>query len=227
LAQKDKLLEQRAQALQELQAQHEAAFGDLQKKQVQQALDIKDQHTNEMHELKERLAKAELGRNATVDDELEQLLHEFEQAEHAHHVELANLEQSHYSQLSNLRESQQAQLQGLKNSQSPKSSNWRLMPTDAISWPAPQPLSILRKTGGPRQRERKTTTDDDGLDIFPQDPKKVQVYISSVSGNVNVSYTILKTEQNGASHNDHPHHRLRRTKKKSFSFSLPMKSSTS
>ncbi|KAI8584743.1 hypothetical protein K450DRAFT_217813 [Umbelopsis ramanniana AG] len=186
LAQKDKLLEQHAQALQELQAQHEAAFGDLQKKQEEQAYNIKDQHTNEMRELKERLTKAELGRNATVDDELERLLHEFEEAEHAHTVELANLEQSHHSQLSNLRESQQAQLQGLKNSQFPKNSNWRLMPTDAVSWPAPQPLSILRKTGGPRQRERKVVADDDGPDVYPQDPKKVQVYISSVSGNVNI-----------------------------------------
>lgn len=189
LAQKDKLLEQHAQALRELQAQHESAFDDLQKKQVQQAVDIKDQHLVEMRELKERLAKAELGRNATVDDELERLLHEFEQAEHAHNVELANMEQSHHTQLSNLRETQQAQLQGLKNAQSPKSSSHRFLPTDAISWPAPQPLSILRKTGGPRQRERKTTNDDDKLDIYPQDPKKVQVYISSVSGNVNVSET--------------------------------------
>ncbi|KAG2186806.1 hypothetical protein INT44_003032, partial [Umbelopsis vinacea] len=186
LAQKDKLLEQHAQALRELQAQHESTFGDLQKKQEQQALDIKDQHTTEMRELKERLAKAERGRNATVDDELERLLHEFEEAEHAHTVELANLEQSHHSQLSNLRESQQAQLQGLKNSQSPKNSNWRVMPTDAVSWPAPQPLSILRKTGGPRQREPKANTQDVGPDVHPQDPKKVQVYISSVSGNVNI-----------------------------------------
>jgi hypothetical protein len=189
LAQKDKLLEEHAQALQELKAQHEASFGELQKKQTQQAVDMKDQHLNEMRVLKERLAKAELSRNATVDDELERLLHEFEHAEHAHTVELANMEQSHHNQLSNLRQTQQAQIQGLKSSQSqgPKRANWRELPTEAVSWPAPQPLSILRKTGGPKQREIKATNDDPELDIYPQDRTKVQVYISSVSGNVNVS----------------------------------------
>lgn len=191
LAEKDRLLEQHSKALSELQAQHDNAFSVLQQQQVQQAVDIKDQHLNEMRILKARLEKAERGRNATVDDELERLLHEFEQAEHAHTVELANMEQSHYDQLSDLRQTQQAQLQGLKNSQSqgPKRPTWRetQMPTEAVSWPAPQPLSILRKTGGPRQREGKPTQHDNELDIYPQDHKKVQVYISSVSGNVNVS----------------------------------------
>ncbi|KAG2172203.1 hypothetical protein INT43_004744 [Umbelopsis isabellina] len=187
LAEKDRLLEERSQALLEVQTQHENAVSELQKKQAQQAEEFKEQHMLEMKQLKERLQKAEKSRNTTVDDELEQLLHEFEQAEHAHTVELADLEKSHHNQLSDLQQSHQAQIQGLSNTPSRNTkSNWRQLPTEAVSWPAPQPLSILRKTGGPRGRERKATSDDAQFDIYPEDHNKVQIYISSVSGSVNI-----------------------------------------
>ncbi|CAM0140566.1 hypothetical protein VKS41_006585 [Umbelopsis sp. WA50703] len=187
LAEKDRLLEERSQALLQLQTQHDSAVSELQQKQAQQADEIKDHHMLEMQQLKERLQKAEKSRNTTVDDELERLLHEFEQAEHAHTVELADMEKSHHNQLSDLQQSHQAQIQGLTSTPSRNAkSTWRQLPTEAVSWPAPQPLSILRKTGGPRGRERKATSDDTEFDVYPEDNKKVQIYLSSVSGNVNI-----------------------------------------
>jgi hypothetical protein len=118
---------------------------------------IKTEHANEINQLKSHLQeeytklekkhqvrdigknKPEKGTNEMVQKEFERLLYEFEQEEHSNRIAPAKNEEFdkkyHYH-----------------NSKRPMSLNlnqqwWtqKFVPTDAVSWPSPQPLSNLRK----------------------------------------------------------------------------------
>lgn len=161
---------------------------------------LKQRHKEDMAGLQERLAEAEkkLAQNPdNMNEEIERILKEFEQAEHTHAVQIQDLQQSHESELSNLQQNHVAQMQNLRKAQDKTRQGWtsRYLPTEAVSWPAPQPLSILRKTNGPAPRKSASKkimaaaadAQNDGPVLIPLDNKKVQIYISTVSGNPVVS----------------------------------------
>ncbi|KAL1929397.1 hypothetical protein VTP01DRAFT_1535 [Rhizomucor pusillus] len=194
LAEKEKLLTEQKEALDKLQEAHEEEIRKVKTGQSSSILALQKRHKEEMAALKKRLEEAEtkLKNNpANMDDEIERILNEFEQAEHSHAVQIENLQQSHQSELSDLQQSHVTQIHNLKKAQDQTRKGWtsRYLPTEAVSWPAPQPLSILRKTNGLNSgrsavdRIAAAAKSDDEPILLPLDNKKVQVYISTVSGN--------------------------------------------
>ncbi|RUS19329.1 hypothetical protein BC937DRAFT_87652 [Endogone sp. FLAS-F59071] len=195
MEEKDALLRQHEAALDSLQKSHDEVFRDLQKQQAQANAELRRRHNAELAELRTKLENAEKngapGATQQFNAEVEKLLAEIEAEEHNHAVQLDEFQRQQQQQLSTLQDSQNAQLKTLKQRQTSekKRLSWRSQhaPIDAVSWPAPQPLSILRKTNGPQ--ERKSTTkaaiEEDQLlsELKPKDNKKVQLYYSSVSGN--------------------------------------------
>ncbi|RUS19330.1 hypothetical protein BC937DRAFT_87652 [Endogone sp. FLAS-F59071] len=198
MEEKDALLRQHEAALDSLQKSHDEVFRDLQKQQAQANAELRRRHNAELAELRTKLENAEKngapGATQQFNAEVEKLLAEIEAEEHNHAVQLDEFQRQQQQQLSTLQDSQNAQLKTLKQRQTSekKRLSWRSQhaPIDAVSWPAPQPLSILRKTNGPQ--ERKSTTkaaiEEDQLlsELKPKDNKKVQLYYSSVSGNATV-----------------------------------------
>lgn len=188
------MLTEQKEALDKLQEAHEEEIRKVKTGQSSSILALQKRHKEEMAALKKRLEEAEtkLKNNpANMDDEIERILNEFEQAEHSHAVQIENLQQSHQSELSDLQQSHVTQIHNLKKAQDQTRKGWtsRYLPTEAVSWPAPQPLSILRKTNGPNSgrsavdRIAAAAKSDDEPILLPLDNKKVQVYISTVSGN--------------------------------------------
>ncbi|KAF7721279.1 SH3 domain binding glutamic acid-rich protein-like [Apophysomyces ossiformis] len=191
LAEKEKLLSEQQETLAKLQNSHEDEIRKLKTNQTSSILTLKQQHKKALVELEKQKAEAEqkLKNNPSVDleTEFERILHEFEQTEHNHSVQIENLQQSHQNELTDLQQTHVAQLRNLKNAQSYTS---RFLPTEAKSWPAPMPLSAslskLRKTNGPQPRPKRVLLDakgDEAPAFLPLDNKKVQIYISTVSGN--------------------------------------------
>ncbi|KAI9488894.1 SH3-binding, glutamic acid-rich protein-domain-containing protein [Zychaea mexicana] len=196
MAEKEKLLSEQQQALESLQESHNDEIRKLKTGQSSSILTMKQRHKQDMSDLQSRLQEAETkvkksSNAAMMDDEVERILHEFEQAEHSHAVQIETLQQSHQSELTDLQQNHVAQLRNLKKVQDRSREGWttRYLPTEAVSWPAPQPLSVLRKTNGPRtshsasQRIMNAAKDEAGPVLIPLDNKKIQVYISTVSGN--------------------------------------------
>ncbi|KAI7861029.1 SH3-binding, glutamic acid-rich protein-domain-containing protein [Circinella umbellata] len=196
MAEKEKLLAEQKQASDILQESHEDELRKLKTGQTGSILTLKQRHKKDMLELQTRLEEAETkvknNSNANMmDDEIERILHEFEQAEHSHAVQIETMQQSHQSELTDLQQDHVAQLRSLKKVQDQSREGWtsRYLPTAAVSWPAPRPMSVLKKTNGPRptqspsQRIMNAAKDDSGPILIPLDTKKVQVYISTVSGN--------------------------------------------
>lgn len=68
-----------------------------------------------MEALTKRLKQAESQAKNHVNDELDQLLVEFEQSQHNHTVELADLQKSHQEQLSVMKRGQQEEIASLMN----------------------------------------------------------------------------------------------------------------
>lgn len=167
---------------------------------------MKQKHKQDKLDLEEQVeqAKIEAENNPAVDidEHLERMLHEFEQAEHTYAVQIQDLEQSHESELNHLQNDQQAQLNKLKRKQDLTRDSWtsRYLPTDAVSWPKPNSANIPKLRPTPSLVESKSKTLLRVLGnmpayqkpepvLTPLDPKKVQIYYSSVSGNAVVSYT--------------------------------------
>jgi len=200
MKEKDTLLHQHEEALDSLQNSHDEALHEFRKQQAQASAEILRRHNDELAELRAKLENAE--KNAAsgpapvqqLNSEIEKLLAEIEAEEHNHAVQLDELRRQQEQQLNTLQESQNAQIKTLKQRQTSekKRLSWRSQyaPVDAVSWPAPQPLSILRKTNGPQERRGATRAaiEEDQLlsELKPKDNKKVQLYYSSVSGNATV-----------------------------------------
>ncbi|KAI9308476.1 hypothetical protein BJ944DRAFT_236973 [Cunninghamella echinulata] len=198
IAEKERLLKEQEQSLVALRQAHEDDVRQLKTHQSGNILKIKQQHKQELSQLQQQLEQVEKTKSEQqlngeeiakqqqdyLDNELEKILSAFEQAQHNHTVELQNLEKSHQSALSDLQQTHADQLKSLGNAQGYTSTKY--IPTQAVSWPAPQPLSMLRKTTGPHPRQNRvllTSKTNDEPILIPMDTKKVQIYYSSVSGN--------------------------------------------
>ncbi|RUS16353.1 hypothetical protein BC938DRAFT_476609, partial [Jimgerdemannia flammicorona] len=201
MEEKDTLLRQHGEALESLQKAHDQAFQDFQNQQTLADTELRRRHNAELAELRAKLVKAEkdaVSGAAPIaqkfNAEIEKLLAEIEAEEHNHAVQLDEFRKQQEQQLSTLQESQNAQIKTLKQHQTSekKRLSWRSQhaPVEAVSWPAPQPLSILRKTSGPQERKSatKAAIEEDQIlaGLKPKDNKKVQLYYSSVSGNASV-----------------------------------------
>lgn len=125
-----------------------------------------------------------------MDEQLERLLHEFEQAEHTHSVQIQHLQQSHQSELSDLEKHQKVQLSKLKKTQDVSREKWtsRYLPTEAVSWPSPATVT-LRPTTSPIGRIEKSQPTEPAAR-----PSKVQVYYTSISTNPKVYIYIYMYE---------------------------------
>jgi hypothetical protein len=175
IIEKERLLKEQEQALAGLKETHEENVRKLQTHQSGNILKIKQMEEEGDHAKKQQ---------EYLDSELEKILHAFEQAEHNHTAQLQDMEQSHQDALSDLQQSHVDQLKtiGLKRGY----TSTRYVPDQAVSWPAPKPLSMLRKTTGPSPRANRVllaATSSNEPILIPLDTEKVQIYISSVSGN--------------------------------------------
>ncbi|KAF7726909.1 hypothetical protein EC973_008204 [Apophysomyces ossiformis] len=168
MAEKDRVLEQHQESLSELKKSHHNAIHALERKQRQTLEDLQSRHEKDLDLLRQRLNNAEKQAKNNMNDEVEKLLHEFEQSEHEHSVQLASLQKSHQEQLSVLRTGQQAELRDLENANSHGATTMKLRKTSSgpnklMRWPA-----IMK---------------DQTPELHPRDPRQVQIYISSVSAN--------------------------------------------
>ncbi|CEP10197.1 hypothetical protein [Parasitella parasitica] len=202
LAEKDILLKEQKEALDALVGNHEDEVRKLKTLQTEKILALKQKHKQDKMDLEKQVEEtrieAENNPAAAVDlnEQLERMLHEFEQTEHTHAVQIQDLEQSHESELNHLQNDQKAQLNKLKRNQDITRDSWttRFLPTDAVSWPKPDSANVskLRPTFSLVESKSKTLLRVLGNMpayqkpepvLTPLDPKKVQVYYSSVSGN--------------------------------------------
>lgn len=202
------MLKSQKQALESLEEEHQENVRKLKTAQVASILALKKKHKQDKLELEKQVeeAKEEAEANPTaavdIDEHLERMLQEFEQAEHTHAVEIQSLEESHQSELSHLENDQKAQLSKLKRTQNLNRDSWttRYLPTDAVSWPLPNRADAPKLRPTPSLVESKSKTllrvlgNMPGYQkpepvLTPLDPKKVQVYYSSVSGNAVVRST--------------------------------------
>lgn len=180
-----------------MQEAHQNEISKLQADQIKNILLLKQRHAKEMADIKARLEEAEskLLNNSNNKDEtdqkmeeqLERVLKEFEQAEHSHPVQQQHDDNNKMQPAAGSKSSRQHHHHNSK----PWTS--RFLPTEAVSWPAPQPLSILRKTNNAYSQQIQSSAhdddDDDALpDLIPSDNTRIQLYISSVSGSPLVIY---------------------------------------
>ncbi|KAI8647935.1 hypothetical protein BD408DRAFT_408017 [Parasitella parasitica] len=202
LAEKDILLKEQKEAQDALAGNHEDEVRKLKTLQTEKILALKQKHKQDKMNLEKQVeeARIEAEKNPAaavdIDEQLERILYEFEQAEHTHAVQIQDLEQSHESELNHLQNDQKAQLSKLKRNQDITRDSWRTryLPTDAVSWPKPDSVNVskLRPTFSLVESKSKTLLRVLGNMpayqkpepvITPLDPKKVQIYYSSVSGN--------------------------------------------
>lgn len=207
LAEKDILLKEQKAALESLVDNHEDEVRKLKTAQTGKIIALKQKHKQDKIDLEKQVeeAKIEAENNPAaaidIDEHLERMLQEFEQAEHTHAVQIQDLEQSHESELNHLQDDQKAQLNKLKRKQDITRDSWttRYLPTDAVSWPKPNSAHIPKLRPTPSLVESKSKTLLRVLGnmpayqkpepvLTPLDPKKVQIYYSSVSGNAVVMF---------------------------------------
>ncbi|GAA5816436.1 hypothetical protein MFLAVUS_009965 [Mucor flavus] len=113
IAEKDHALLQQQKSLKQLKISHDNATKTLEQEQLHSLKKLQIQHQNDMTGLKKRLKTAETQAKSTVDDELDQILVEFEQSQHNHSIQVATLQQSYKEQITVMKQGQQAELQSL------------------------------------------------------------------------------------------------------------------
>ncbi|GAA5804058.1 hypothetical protein HPULCUR_009544 [Helicostylum pulchrum] len=113
IAEKDHALLQQQKSLKQLKFSHDNATKTLEQEQLHSLKKLQLQHQNDMTALKKRLKTAETQAKTTVDDELDQILVEFEQSQHNHSMQVATLQQSYKEQITVMKQGQQAELQSL------------------------------------------------------------------------------------------------------------------
>lgn len=113
IAEKDHALLQQQKSLKQLKISHDNATKTLEQEQLHNLKKLQLQHQNDMTGLKKRLKTAETQAKSTVDDELDQILVEFEQSQHNHSIQVATLQQSYKEQITVMKQGQQAELQSL------------------------------------------------------------------------------------------------------------------
>jgi hypothetical protein len=186
MAEKDKLLQEQQEELEKVKIFHENATERLERNQKQSLAKLKELHMQEMEKLQLKLIDVEERAKSAVDNEVEKVLQEFEQAEYTHSMRIEELERSHKNQKSLMARDQKQQLRFLKNKQHDETKRLSWRPSSG----AEQSMVTLRRTGGPGGSSRRVPAlleDARGPDLTPQDKSKVQVYVSSVCSNVTVS----------------------------------------
>ncbi|CAO3600138.1 unnamed protein product [Absidia cylindrospora] len=192
---KERMLKEQEETLELLKSTHDENVHYLKAQQTSNILKMKQKHKQDMLELQQKMDQVEQFKQQQgdqakrqqeqLDGELEKILHAFEQAEHNHTAQLQTMEHSHQSAISDLQQSHVNQLKTIGASQGYTSTKY--VPYEAVSWPAPQPLSMLRKTSGPSPRPDRVLLNAFASSsepiLTPLDTKKVQVYISTISGN--------------------------------------------
>jgi hypothetical protein len=191
LAEKDLLLKTQQQTLNALEEEHQKKVRELETIHKANASALQSKHEQEKSELEKQVEEAKKEAEANpaaaidIDEHLERMLQEFESLEEAQQLELDHLKND-----------QKAQLSQLKRTQDLTRDSWttRYLPTAAVSWPLPNraDASKLRPTTSLVESKSKTLLrvlgNMPGYQkpepvLTPLDPKKVQVYYSSVSGN--------------------------------------------
>ncbi|GAA5813093.1 hypothetical protein MFLAVUS_006561 [Mucor flavus] len=202
LAEKDLLLKEQKESLELLQEDHSEEVHKLKTAQTSSILTLKKKHKQDKEQLETELEQTKLEAETNpastmdIDEHMERILHEFEQAEHSHIVQIKDLEESHQSELDSLQDNQQAQVNKLKRTQNLNRDVWteRYLPTNAVSWPVPKGSSIAKLRPTPSLVESKSKTllrvlgnmpgyQNPEPVLTPLDPTKVQIYYSSVSAN--------------------------------------------
>jgi hypothetical protein len=193
LAEKDKLLTEQKVALESLEDNHKDEVFKLKTNQADSVIALKKKHKQDKLDMETKMEETKKAAqvNPDINEHLERILQEFEQQEHSFAVEIKDLENSHQSELDHLQDDQNKEVKKLQRTQDLSKDNWtvRYLPTDAVSWPSPRnapklkpaPLveskskTLLRVLGSmPANRKPEPV-------LTPLDPKKVQVYYSSVS----------------------------------------------
>ncbi|KAL0078850.1 SH3-binding, glutamic acid-rich protein-domain-containing protein [Phycomyces blakesleeanus] len=186
IEEKERLMAVQKEEFEKLDEEHMDEIRKLKTSKNTSIIAIKLRHKKDMSDLQKRLAEAENAVSADpaaqLNDEIERILNEFEQAEHNHTAEIKSLEETHQSELENLEVNHVSKLRSFKNT---NANGWtsRFLPTEAVSWPKPSTLPPLRKTTGPTTKPKFIVSGTSGPILLPLDNKKIQVYYSSVSGN--------------------------------------------
>ncbi|KAI8636990.1 hypothetical protein BD408DRAFT_70570 [Parasitella parasitica] len=135
LAEKDHVLFQHQKSLKQLKMSHDNATKSLEQGHLHQLKKLQLQHENALSDLKKRLAQAENQAKSAVNDELDQILVEFEQSQHNHSAEVASLQQSYETQISKMRLGQQAEIRSLIGDSSDGNAASKLKNNAKFSWP--------------------------------------------------------------------------------------------
>jgi hypothetical protein len=171
MAEKDRALIEREEALKNLKRNHDNAIKALERTQKESLENIQTEHSKDLDTISQRLKLAEKQKKTVINDEVERILQEFEQSEHDHSVQLENLQMSYQEQINVMKKGQQNELKSLMSNKS--------NPQMAVDL-------NLRKTGGPSTKLRWPAMSPPTIslpELRPRNPKEVHVYISSVSGN--------------------------------------------
>lgn len=113
IEEKDKVLLQHEKSLKTLKIAHENATKALEQEKIHNIQKLELKHQQEMEELTKRLKQAELCAKTNVNNELDQLLVEFEQSQHNHSLQVANLTQSYEEQMTRMKQGQQTEITNL------------------------------------------------------------------------------------------------------------------
>ncbi|KAF7721758.1 hypothetical protein EC973_004152 [Apophysomyces ossiformis] len=184
-----------AEATEKLRKAHQEEIRQLQNRHSEKLVAAKVKYNEEIEQvrrqLEEALAREKALSKVNTDEQLEQILYEFEQASHQYPVDVPQDERDKKQVHSGLTPQVQSERR-------PKGWMARYLPTEAISWPAPQPLCILRKTewlqpkdDSPKHARMEVGDDDNDDDDADSDdsgesfstPDKVQLYVSNVCSN--------------------------------------------
>ncbi|KAG2223379.1 hypothetical protein INT45_002874 [Circinella minor] len=180
MAEKDRVLVQHQRSLSELKAAQSNAIKNLERKQTQTINELQNKHEKDTRILRERLENTERRAKSDMNSEVEKLLHEFEQSEHDHSVQMASLQMSHRKEMSAMKQGQKAELQNHI-----KRASMVFLEKNS------EPIS-LRKTVGGSQGSTKVmrwpvaAMKHQEIELMPRDSSHVQVYVSSVSANASV-----------------------------------------
>jgi hypothetical protein len=113
IEEKDKVLLQHEKSLKQLKMIHENATKALEQEKLHNIQKLQLQHQKETSDLTKRLRQAEMHAKTNVNDELDQLLVEFEQSQHNHHLQVASLKQSYNEQMTRMKQGQQTEIKNL------------------------------------------------------------------------------------------------------------------
>lgn len=114
---------------------HENDTKSLEQGHLHQLKKLQLHHEKALEDLKKRLKHAESQAKTTVNDELDQILVEFEQSQHIHSAQVASLQQSYEEQISAMRLGQQAEIRNLMGNSNTGAAVSKLKNSTKFNWP--------------------------------------------------------------------------------------------